>query len=74
MERIARSRRKIDTALYIGRGKVEEIGYLIQGTRANLVIFDDELSGSQVRNLEEPLGVYGMDRSKLILNIFARRA
>lgn len=74
VERISQRRTKIDTALYIGRGKVEEIGYLIQGTRANLVIFDDELSGSQVRNLEEALGVKVIDRTTLILDIFARRA
>lgn len=74
VERVYQNRNKIDTAFYIGSGKVEEIGFLVQGTRANVAIFDDELSGSQVRNLEEALGVKVIDRTTLILEIFARRA
>ncbi|WP_010234960.1 GTPase HflX [Clostridium arbusti] len=65
---------KIDTALYIGSGKVEEIGLIKQELSANLIIFDDELAGSQVRNLEEALGVKVIDRTTLILDIFAKRA
>lgn len=68
------NRHKIDPALYIGRGKAEEIASVRQELRANLVIFDDELSGSQVRNLEEVLGCKVIDRTTLILEIFARRA
>ncbi len=68
------NRHKIDPALYIGRGKAEEIAGLRQALRANIVIFDDELSGSQVRNLEEVLGCKVIDRTTLILEIFARRA
>jgi GTP-binding protein HflX len=71
---ILQNRHKIDPALYIGSGKAEEIATLRQALRANLVIFDDELSGSQVRNLEEVLGCKVIDRTTLILEIFARRA
>lgn len=71
---ILQKRNKIDPALYIGSGKVEEIALLRQSLRANVVIFDEELSGSQVRNLEQALGVKVVDRTTLILDIFARRA
>ncbi|MPQ32077.1 GTPase HflX [Clostridium estertheticum] len=74
VDAILQNRHKIDAALYIGRGKAEEIAGLRQALRANLVIFDDELSGSQVRNLEEVLGCKVIDRTTLILEIFARRA
>lgn len=69
-----RSKSKIDPAYYIGRGKVEEIALVRQSLRANVVIFDEELSGAQVRNLEGALGVKVIDRTTLILEIFARRA
>lgn len=65
---------KVDTALYVGSGKVEEINLIRQSLSANLIIFDDELTGSQVRNLEEILGVKVIDRTTLILEIFATRA
>ena len=52
LESVYQSRSKIDAAFYIGRGKVLEIAQLRQKLRANVIIFDDELSGSQVRNLE----------------------
>ncbi len=64
---ILQNRHKIDPALYIGSGKAEEIAVIRQALRANLVIFDDELSGSQVRNLEEVLGCKVIDRTTLIL-------
>ncbi|MDU1411776.1 MAG: GTPase HflX [Clostridium sp.] len=71
---ILQKRSKIDPAFFIGRGKVDEIAYLRQSLRANVVIFDEELSGSQVRNLEEAIGSKVIDRTTLILEIFARRA
>lgn len=74
LESVYQSRNKIDAAFYIGRGKVLEIAQLRQKLRANVVIFDDELSGSQVRNLEAAIGVKVIDRTTLILEIFARRA
>ena len=71
---ILQKRNKIDSAYFIGSGKVEEIAYLRQSLRANVVIFDEELSGSQVRNLEQAIGTKVIDRTTLILEIFARRA
>ena len=74
LDSVYQSRNKIDAAFYIGRGKVLEIAQLRQKLRANVIIFDDELSGSQVRNLEAAIGAKVIDRTTLILEIFARRA
>lgn len=60
--------------LYIGEGKVEELRALVEESGADLVIFDEELSPRQGKNLETALGVRVMDRSELILDIFATRA
>lgn len=72
--KVFQNRNKIDAAYFIGSGKVEEIASLCQAYRADIIIFDDELSGSQVRNLEEATGVKVIDRTTLILEIFSRRA
>lgn len=64
----------IDSAFYIGKGKVQEISYLRQIYKANVVIFDDELTAAQVKNLENEIGCKIIDRTTLILEIFARRA
>ena len=61
-------------ATFIGKGKVEEIAALCGSGAADTVIFDEELTGAQIRNLEEALGVRVIDRTILILDIFARRA
>ncbi len=74
LDLVYQSRSKVDPAFYIGKGKVLEIASLRQNRHANLIIFDDELSGSQVRNLEAALGAKVIDRTTLILEIFARRA
>lgn len=74
LQTIFQSRNKIDAAYFIGRGKVLEIAAIRQVERANVIIFDDELSGSQVRNLEAALGAKVIDRTTLILEIFATRA
>ncbi|GAA0077818.1 GTPase HflX [Clostridium sp. CTA-5] len=74
LKTVFQSRNKIDPAFFIGRGKVLEIASMRQIERANVVIFDDELSGSQVRNLEAALGAKVIDRTTLILEIFATRA
>ncbi len=71
---VIQNRKDIDVTYYIGTGKVEEIKNLINETNANVVVFDVELSGSKVRNLENALGVAVLDRSKVILDIFANRA
>lgn len=59
---------------YIGKGKVEELRRLTDETEADLVIFDEELKPDQAKNLEQSLDVRVMDRSELILDIFASRA
>ena len=61
-------------ACYIGKGKIEELINLKDQTKYDTVIFDDELSPRQQRNLEETLGVKVIDRTALILHIFARKA
>ncbi len=68
------NRRTPDPHSFIGEGKVEEIRELLQTTEANLVVFDNDLSPSQQRALEQLTGVMVMDRSGLILDIFAQRA
>lgn len=65
---------RVTTSHYVGTGKVEEIKNLYEETGANLVIFNDELSPSQIRNLERDLECKVIDRTMLILDIFARRA
>jgi GTP-binding protein HflX len=74
LKTVFQSRSKVDAAYFIGRGKVLEIASMRQVERANVIIFDDELSGSQVRNLEAALGAKVIDRTTLILEIFATRA
>ncbi len=59
---------------YIGKGKIEEVRRAAEETGANLIIFNDELSPSQLRNLERDIEVKIIDRTMLILDIFARRA
>src|SRR5690606_27790859 len=59
---------------YLGEGKVEELKELAQEREATLIIFDDELSPAQGKNLEDYLGVRVIDRAELILDIFATRA
>jgi GTPase len=63
-----------DTKTYVGKGKLEEIKKYISGKDIHILIFDDELSGSQITNIEKVLEVKTIDRSDLILDIFARRA
>jgi GTP-binding protein HflX len=63
-----------DSRTFIGKGKLEEIRQYIQGKNVRVVIFDDELSGAQINNIEKALEVKTIDRSDLILDIFARRA
>ncbi len=65
---------KPDPATFIGKGKTEEVRNSVKELEADLVVFDDELSASQLRNLEKALGTRVIDRSNLILDIFAMRA
>ena len=63
-----------DVATYLGSGKLEELKQICEVNDANLVIFDDELTGSQQKNIEDAVGIRVIDRSTLILDIFASRA
>ncbi|QYK67802.1 GTPase HflX [Paenibacillus sp. S02] len=63
-----------DSKWFIGKGKVEELRAVAEELGANTAIFDQELSGAQVRNLEESLDLKIIDRTQLILDIFAQRA
>lgn len=67
-------RRHPDPATYLGRGKVAELAGLARRVDADLLIVDRELQPAQQRNLEEAMGIRVVDRSQLILDIFARRA
>ncbi len=74
IDRVVQRVRRIDPVTYIGRGKAEEIKEIIQDEEADLAIFDDELSPSQARNLKALFDVQVLDRTELILDIFARHA
>ena len=71
---ILQSRDKPDPHSFIGEGKVEEVKRMVEAEHATMVIFDNDLSPSQIRVLTELLGVQVIDRSGLILDIFAQRA
>ena len=71
---ILQSREKPDPHSFIGEGKVEEVRLMVEEEKATMVIFDNDLSPSQIRVLTELLGVQVIDRSGLILDIFAQRA
>lgn len=72
--RTIQHRTRIDGSTYIGAGKLEEIARTIYEQNINLVIFDDDLSPAQARNIENRLNVNVVDRTEVILDIFARRA
>ncbi len=74
VEKIIQRRMKPDPATMVGSGKVSEIGSLSRKEKAKLIIFDDDLSPVQVRNLEKKIKSKVIDRSGLILDIFASRA
>lgn len=71
---LTQKRHDVQLATYIGSGKVGELHDLIEQTDADVVIFDNDLSPAQGRNLEKALGVKVLDRSEVILDIFATRA
>ena len=71
---MTQDRDRPDTATYIGKGKVEELAEMCANMGANTVIFNNELSGMQIRNLEDATGVTILDRTMVILDIFADRA
>jgi GTP-binding protein HflX len=72
--RTVQSRTRIDGSTFIGEGKVESLEREVHDRSINLIIFDDDLSPAQARNIEHRLEVNVIDRTELILDIFARRA
>ncbi len=71
---VVQKKASVDVKTYIGKGKVEEVAQFVANLEANTVIFNNELSGSQIRNLENQLNCRVIDRTALILDIFALRA
>ena len=71
---ITQNRQSRDSAYYIGKGKVEELKAYCESLGATMVIFNDELSGAHIRNIEEIVNIKVIDRTTLILDIFAQRA
>ncbi len=71
---LVQARQRPSSTSYIGKGKLEELSHLVEELEPDLVIFDSELSPSQLRNLEESLDVRIIDRTMLILDIFGQRA
>lgn len=71
---VIQERKQIDPTYFVGRGKTQQLAALLETVEADLVIFDDDLSPAQTRNLEKAFNRKVIDRSGLILDIFARRA
>lgn len=71
---ITQNRTSPDVTTYIGKGKIDELKQLTTQQQPELIIFDNDLTGSQIRNIENAVGVRVIDRTELILDIFAQRA
>ncbi|MFN7939002.1 MAG: GTPase HflX [Bryobacteraceae bacterium] len=74
LERVIQARSSLNAATFIGSGKVTELAAMVKGFEAGVVIFDNELTPTQLRNLEKLLDCKVIDRTQLILDIFASRA
>ncbi|MCH8548072.1 MAG: GTPase HflX [Balneolaceae bacterium] len=74
VEKVLQNRPHPDSTTYVGKGKLHELKSLTSEKNADLLIFDDDLSATQVRNIEKITGIKVLDRSGLILDIFASRA
>ena len=74
VERVIQRRDRLDPATYVGKGKAEELHVVAEATDCDTVVFDDELSPAQQRNLEKILGRTAIDRTAVILDIFAQNA
>jgi GTP-binding protein HflX len=72
--RLTQRRATPDQTTYLGKGKLEQLEQMIRATEADVVIFDNDLSAAQIRNLERALGVKVLDRTEVILDIFSTRA
>ena len=72
--RLTQSRQTPDKTTYLGKGKVEQLQLLVEATDADVVVFDNDLSPAQTRNLEQTLNTKVLDRTEVILDIFSSRA
>ncbi len=72
--KMTQNRQAPDKTTYIGQGKVEQLQQLVSAVEADIVVFDNDLSPAQIRNLEQTLGVKVLDRTEVILDIFSTRA
>lgn len=74
LQKVACANRKFDASTYIGKGKIEELIEIAKNQEAEVIVFDDEISPSQQRNLEKLFGIPVVDRTEIILEVFSRRA
>ncbi|MDX1591944.1 MAG: GTPase HflX [Balneolaceae bacterium] len=74
VEKVLQNRPHPDPTTYVGKGKLNELKQIVSAKNADILIFDDDLSPTQVRNIEKTSGIKVLDRSGLILDIFASRA
>ncbi len=72
--RLTQRRETPDITTYVGKGKLDQLEQLVKATEADVVIFDNDLSPAQIRNLEQAVGTKVLDRTELILDIFSTRA
>lgn len=72
--KLTQNRQAPDKTTYIGQGKVDQLQQLVESTEADIVVFDNDLSPAQIRNLEQTLAVKVLDRTEVILDIFSTRA
>jgi GTPase len=72
--RLTQRRETPDQKTYLGKGKVEQLERMVRATDADAVVFDNDLSPAQIRNLEQALGIKVLDRTEIILDIFSTRA
>lgn len=71
---LTQKRERPDTKTYLGKGKLEQLCHMVSATQADVIVFDNDLSPAQVRNLEQASKVKVLDRTELILDIFSTRA
>jgi len=74
MERVTQARGQIDSTFYVGKGKIQELTKLIQNKDVNLIVANDELNSKQIANIEAVTGTKTVDRTTIILDIFARQS
>ncbi len=74
IDQVIQSRDKIDPVFYVGKGKMQELTKIVQNRDINLIVANDELNSNQIANIERATGIKTLDRTTIILDIFARQA